>query len=327
MKKQRKNKPLILLISILILVIVVLYSGLQFLESTVLAGEEIVQPTTASKTVTSEGVSYFPRQDITVLMILGIDERGPVVASDSYNNEGECDVVMLAIFDETAETFHVLALNRDTMMEVPNLGLGGKYAGSFVEQLALSHTYGTGLEDSCENTRKAVSDFLGGITIDYYLSMNMDAIPILNDAVGGVTVSVEDDFGYVDSGIPMGEVHLMGDQALTFVQIRKDVGTQLNISRMERQRAYMNGYMEALNKQQNQSTGFVLDVYEQISPYIVSDCSANTLSNLVSRFSSYTMGEIVSPKGENVMGEEFMEFYVDEDALNELVLQLFYTEK
>ena len=85
--------------------------------------------------------------------------------------------------------------------------------------------------------------------------------------------------------------------------------------------------MEALNKKQSQSAGFVLDVYEQISPYIVSDCSANTLSNLVSRFSSYTMGEIVSPKGENVMGEEFMEFYVDEDALNELVLKLFYTEK
>lgn len=327
MNKQKKRKSPVLLLSILILIIAVLYSGLRILESTVLNKTEILETPASSKTVISDGVAYFPRQDITVFMILGIDELGPVKSSESYNNTGESDVVLLAIFDEPAKSYRILALNRDTMMDVPVLGLGGKYAGTYFEQLALSHTYGTGLEDSCENTRKAVSDFLGGIHIDYYLSMNMDAIPILNDAVGGVKVTVTDSFHDVDPSIQPGEMVLHGQQALNFVQIRKNVGSQLNISRMARQREYMDGYVEALNTKLSASSSFVFDTYEQIAPYVVSDCSVNVLSTLVSRFSEYTMEEILSPEGENVKGKQFMEFHADEDALHRLVLDLFYTKK
>ena len=212
-------------------------------------------------------------------------------------------------------------------MDVPVLGLGGKLAGTYYEQLALSHTYGSGLEDSCENTRKAVSDFLNGIHIDYYLSMNMDAIGILNDAVGGVKVNVTDDFSLVDPTIQMGEMVLQGEQALHFVRLRKDVGVQLNIARMERQRMYMEGFVNALNDQVNQNASFVLETYEQVSPYIVSDCSANTLSTLVNRFSEYTLQEIITPEGENKNGKMFMEFYVDEKKLDDLVIDLFYREK
>jgi LCP family protein required for cell wall assembly len=121
----------------------------------------------------------------------------------------------------------ILYLNRDTMVQMPVLGLGGKEAGSVRAQLALAHTYGNGLEESCENTRRTVSDFLNGISIDYYISMRMDAIAMLNDAVGGVTVLVEDDFSQVDSSIPKGLVTLRGEQALNFVRSRKDLGDQL----------------------------------------------------------------------------------------------------
>ena len=83
MNKQRKMKKPVILISILILVLVILYGGLQILESTVLVSEQPVETPHTSKTVTRGGVDYFPRQDITVLLILGIDEFGPVKASGS----------------------------------------------------------------------------------------------------------------------------------------------------------------------------------------------------------------------------------------------------
>lgn len=327
MDKRRNRKRPVLLISALILVIVVLYSGLQILESTVLSVSQPVPISQESKTITSNGVSYFPRQDITVFLILGIDEYGPVKDSGSYNNQGESDVVMLAIFDEKNQTYTVLALNRDTMVDNPVLGLGGRYAGTYFEQLALSHTYGSGLQDSCENTKKAVSDFLTGIQIDYYLSMNMDAIPILTDAVDGVRVTVADNFNDVAPTIQVGEMVLRGQQGLNFVQIRKDVGSQLNISRMERQREYMNGFTEALVRKLNSSSSFVMDTYDDIAPYVVTDCSVSTLSTLVNRFSTYTLKDIVSPEGENRQGKKFMEFYVDQEKLDALILQLFYSEK
>lgn len=325
--KIRQRIKILLVVVALILVSVTLYSGLQYLESTVLHEEQPVEETQLSKTITSNGIDYFPRQDITTLLIMGIDETGPVKDSMSYNNSGESDVVLLVIFDEIERTYNVLALNRDTMVEMPILGLAGKKAGTKVAQLALAHTYGSGLHDSCENTIETVSMLLGGDFIDYYLSMNMDAIPIVNDAVGGVRVNVTDDFSGIDSSIKMGEMTLYGQQALSFVQTRMGVGTQMNVSRMERQKEYMNGFVTAANQKLNESSSFVIDTYDRIAPYVVSDCSVNTLSALVSRFSEYSMEEILSPKGDNQKGTEFMEFYVDEEALNNLVLELFYAEK
>jgi LCP family protein required for cell wall assembly len=212
-------------------------------------------------------------------------------------------------------------------MDVHVLGLGGKDAGTIYAQLALAHTYGSGLEDSCENTVRTVSDFLYGLTVDYYISMNMDAIAILNDAVGGVTVTVEDDFSKVDSTIPMGEVTLMGEQALSFVQTRKDVSDQMNISRMNRQQEYMENFVTAFNEKVKEDDTFVLKTYEDVSPYVVSDCSINSFSAMLNRYADYTLREIVTPSGENVLTEDYMEFHVDEKALEELIMNMFYTKK
>ena len=326
MKKRKHGKDIVFLALILILVLVMLYSGLQILESTVLrpgTGEQGF----VSKTITRNGVEYFPRQDITTVLVMGIDQYGPVTDSESYNNTGAADMVMLLIFDEQTETCGALHLNRDTMLEMPVLGLGGKEAGTVYGQLALSHTYGSGLEDSCKNTCKTVSNFLYGIEIDYYVAMNMDAIAILNDAVGGVTVEVTEDFSQIDDTIGMGEVILRGQQAINFVRTRKDVGDQLNLSRIERQKDYIDGFVDALRAKLEQETAFVSTAYEEVKPYIVTDCSVNVISGMLEHYGDYEIGQVVTPEGENVLGEEYFEFYVDGEKLDELILELFYAPK
>lgn len=323
MNKRRGLSAII----ILILAVVVVYSAVQIVG--ILQTPPTVEDAnpTVSKTIVRNGVEYFPRQDITVMMLLGIDQEGPVVESHSYNNTGEADVVALAVFDETNQEYSVLMLNRDTMLEMPVLGLGGKPAGTNFGQLALAHTYGSGLEDSCENTKKAVSDLLYGINIDYYLSMNMDAIALLTDSVGGVTVEVKDDFSQVDATIPMGEVTLTGSQARNYIQGRYNVGNQLNLNRMDRHKEYMEGFMTALGEKLQASDSFVLTTYDAMADYMVTDCSATTFNSLINRYSDYSMKEILSPVGENVTGQQYMEFHIDEAALDELVLELFYSEK
>ena len=321
--RKRQNRKLILFAAVFVLVFVVICGGLLLSEPTVLPAEpEAVSG--SSKTITKNGIDYFPRQDITVILLMGIDEPGPARDSMSYNNRGEADMVVLAVIDETAPVCRMLALNRDTMMKIPILGLAGKQAGIKVAQLALAHTYGSGLEDSCENTRKAVSGFLGGITIDYYVSMNLDAVAILNDAVGGVTVTVTDDFSLVDETIRQGQMVLRGDQALSFVQTRWNVGDHLNLSRMERQKEYMENFLEALRGKTEASENFVLDTYETVAPYLVSNIPLNTLSGMVERYKDHTVTEFRSPEGENVLGEEYYEFYADPDKLEDLILELFY---
>ena len=327
MSKQKHKKDLVFLAVILILVLVMLYSGLRILESTVLHHGQTDDGTIASKTIEVDGMAYFPRQDITVVLVMGIDRFGPVEDSGYYKNTGSADVDMLLIFDQTAKMVNVLYLNRDTMLDMPVLGVGGKPAGSWFGQLALAHTYGSGLQDSCENTRTAISDFLWGLKIDYYVSMNMDAIAILNDAVGGVTVEVTDDFSQVDPTIGKGTVTLHGQQAVNFLRTRKDVGDQLNLTRIERQKTYLQGFSQALREAYENDPTFVLTVYEALAPYIVTDCSVKLISSMFEQYAAYGTGQIISPKGENVMGEEYFEFYVDEEDLKQIMLQFFYAPK
>jgi LCP family protein required for cell wall assembly len=310
---------------ILILVLVIIFSGLQILESTIFKpGAEVVAP---SKTITRDGVDYFPRQDITVMLVMGIDEFGVMQSSGSSYNSGAADMVTLLIFDEKHEQTRILTLNRDTMLDVSVLGINGRKAGTTFAQLAIAYTYGSGMEASCESTRDTVLDFLYGITIDHYVAANMDAINRMNDAVGGVTVYVEDDFSAVDPTITKGEVTLRGEQAINFVRTRKNVGDQLNISRMERHKSYASGFLKAFRQKMDQGETFALSLYETISPYIVTDCSVTVLTSMMDRYADYEIVEIVSPEGENVMGEEYFEFYVDEQKLDQLILRLFYEAK
>lgn len=311
---------------VLILALVMLYSGLQILESTVFSPVQDPEPY-VSKTIVRGDVAYYPRQDISVILVMGIDEEGPVASSGSYRNTGEADMVALVILDQAEAAYRILCLNRDMMVEMPVLGLAGKQAGTDFAQLALSHTYGSGLQDSAENTRKTVSDFLYGIRIDYYVAMNIEGIGVLTDAVGGVEVQVTDDFSLVDPTITMGRLRLDPEQAVNFVRSRKDVGTEMNLSRMDRHREYMEGLAGALAEKVEKSEGFAVDLYDRMSEYAVTDCSVNGLNGLLQRCADYELKEILSVEGENVLTEEYYEFYADEQALDAMILELFYAPK
>ena len=260
-------------------------------------------------------------------MVLGIDRFGPVASSNYYRNGGSADSIMLVVCDESNKTYSVLYLNRDTMVNMDVLGVRGEYAGTAYGQLALAHTYGTGLEDSSLNVKKTLTNFIHGMTVDYYLTMHMDAIPVLNDAVGGVTVNVKDDFSKVNPSITMGELTLKGDQVLDFVRTRKDVGDQKNVTRMERQREYVDGFLKKLMSKEQENLEFALKLYENVSPYIVTDCSAETLSGMLDRYVDFTLAEVVSPEGETAIVNGHYEFYADEEKLDELIIRLFYAPK
>ena len=327
MKKRYSLKDFCLAVILLVLVFVILYGGLQILESAVFDSPVSVSEPASTKTIVRDGVEYFPRQDVTVVMVLGIDQYGPVQSSRYHRNEGCADSIMLLIFEETEKNCRALYLNRDTMLDMDVLGIRGEYAGTAYGQLALAHTYGTGLEDSCENVKNTLMKFLRGLTVDYYVAMHMDAIPILNDAVGGVTVMVADDFSEVNPSITMGELKLQGDQVIDYVRTRKNVGDQKNVTRMERQKTYVEGFLKAFLEKGRKDPEFVLRTYEEVAPYIVTDCSATTLRGMLDRYADFTLGAVVTPEGESYVEDGHYQFHADEEKLDAMILELFYRPK
>jgi anionic cell wall polymer biosynthesis LytR-Cps2A-Psr (LCP) family protein len=149
---------------------------------------------------------------------------------------------------------------------------------------------------------------------------------MLNDAVGGVTVNVTDDFSDVDPTIQLGEMTLMGQQAIHYVQVRKDIGDQKNVSRMQRQQDYMEGFLKSFRRA-NSEESFVIETYDRVSDYIVTDFTAKSMSATLNQYSDYTLDEVVTPEGEHKIKGQHNAFYADEQKLDELILRMFYAPK
>lgn len=271
-----------------------------------------------------EGEWYTPR-DVETILVIGVDDYGEQKDYGSNINHAQADFLLLLIVDHETEQYSALQLNRDTMTEITVIGAAGDYAGTTVAQLALAHTYGSGLADSCEYTVEAVSRLLYGVEIDHYAALSMDAIGVMNDQIGGVTVTVPVDMTIYDSALAEGAtVTLNAEQAEIFVRYRKDVDDSTNLSRMKRQQIFMSAWKKAMHDKLENDSGFALEAVLSISNYLVSDMSAFELADFASAVADYADQGIQETEGENVIGDVYMEYYVDEELLYQQVIDLFY---
>lgn len=270
------------------------------------------------------GQKYALREHVETLLLMGIDSfEGESAAG--YINDDRADFLMLLLIDKDAGICTSLHIDRDTMAEIPVMGVAGQVIGTETAQLALAHTYGSGKQDSCINTVKAVSTFLYDMKIDHYMSLTMDAVQILNDGVGGVTLTVLDDMTMIDEALVKGkEVTLHGALALQYVRARAVLENSTNRSRMERQRQYMDALYQKLASKYASDTDFGLRMLLKLGDYMVSDCSATQLSDLLETASACEFVGIGTIEGESKVGEKFMEFYPDEEKLQQLIIDLFY---
>lgn len=272
--------------------------------------------------------AWYARKELETVLVMGVDKYADDAAEDGYTNQEQADFLLLLVLDRNAGVCTALPLNRDTMTEITALGLAGERTGTFTGQLALAHTYGSGGLDSARNEGRAVSALLYGTEIDHVMAFTMDAVPVLTDAVGGVPVLVEDDFSAMTDQLPMGqEVTLRGELALTFVRGRGSMGGEkTNLNRMARQNAYLQGLYRRL-QDTAQDEGFLTQLLLELSPYLDTDCTAAQLNDLYQTVVQDKLAVLDAPAGEAVVGDEFMEFHVDEDALQQTVIELFYERR
>lgn len=281
-------------------------------------------PVQAVQPIFYRGVEYRPREGLQTWLLMGIDESGEAVGTESYIGGGQADLQMLLVVDHIQKTWQVLQLNRDSMVEVPVLGVRGTVIGTEFEQLTLAHSYGDGRKRSCENTVTTVSNLFHGQKIDGYMAINMDAVAILNDLVGGVPVEITSDFSAVDPSLQEGTVvTLQAEQALTFVRARKDVEDQSNLSRMVRQRQYL----AALQKQMaQQDANFAVRAYDAIFDYMVTNMGSKTVAQIGQYMKAYTELDLLTIAGESKIEDGYVAYYLDEDSLQQTMLQLFYQQ-
>ena len=279
------------------------------------------------ETMEVDGASYRKKPGLTTVLIMGVDQESDTSASGNRNG-GQADFLRLVAIDSTAKTVFQVQIDRDTMTPITILGVLGNRSGVRTTHICLAHSFGDGGAQSCELTVEAVSNLLFGTQIDHYVAMNLDGISVLNDWVGGVTVTLEDDFSALDAAMTQGTtLTLAGEQAEIYVRRRWNIGVGTNEARMKRQQEYISLLSSKLDARLSESKEEIEDLYEALEPYLTTDMSRGRLINLLWETRDFTNAPMMEMEGIYEIGADgFMEFYADDAALKELVLELLYTQ-
>lgn len=282
----------------------------------------------AAQKLSYKGTEYPVKKHLQTVLLIGTDSieqyEEQTEGLRAFYNYNQADFLMLLVMDTDANTAQILQLNRDTMTDVPWLDVLGKYGGTEFKQLCLAFNYGDGGAKSCRNTMDAVSRLLFDAPIQSYIQVPMTVIPVLNDLVGGVPVTITDDMTVVDPAFVKGAtVWLTGAQAEKYVRARMALEDDTNLARMRRQRDYLDSFQKCAREALNTDSEFVVKLLEKLSEYLQSDLTGQQLSDLITRLDHSEVLPIRYPKGELVVGAEYYEFYVDEDSLWELVKSVY----
>ena len=277
-------------------------------------------------TIQRGDVTYRQKRNLTTILIMGIDRDSDAEEPFGFRNGGRADFLRLVVIDGAAQTVSQLAIDRDTMTPITVLGVLGNRSGTRTQQISLAHNFGDGKEQSCELTVEAVSNLLFGTPIDFYIAVSMDGIAALNDAVGGVTVTLEDDFSHLDPAMTKGTtLTLNGTQAEYFVRGRMSMSVGTNEARMARQQQYLSQVMTALARGQEKDENFAGTLFDALSPYLVTNLSRGRLINEAYAARNYEHPALYEIEGTHSIGwAGDMEFRADEESLEEVTLSLFY---
>ncbi len=278
--------------------------------------------------VSYNGKKYRYNTSVKTYLFLGIDEEGTVAESTGGFSGGQSDAMFLLVTDADNEKISVISINRNTMATVDVYDLLDNPIRQETMQICLQHAYGDGGRNSCLRAADAVSRLFYNIPINGYVSLNMDGIPILNDAVGGVTVEVMDDLKNQSLGVSLkaGEtVTLNGNEAYVYIRSRDINEFDSATRRLERQEQYLWKLFTQIQDKALTSKRSILEIHDKVEDYLVASIDFVKLAEDVSAY-EFNEEQMYSLPGETVMGEIYEEYYIDEDAFYEMMLEIFYEE-
>jgi len=270
-----------------------------------------------------KGQLYQYKKDITTILLMGVDGREKSGEGD-FNEPNQADVDVLLVLDPMTKKISMISVSRDAMCQIDIVDAAGNITGTARGQLALSYAYGDGANLSCKLTKNAVSRVFYGLPVSAYGSIYMDGIAALVDEVGGVTVTALETFDQFTEGQT---VTLTRDNTEAYIRYRDHSTAEGNNQRMERQKQVLLGMAKGLLSKVRQSPTSILNVYKAVQRNVTTDLNTASMVYLARIAAGMELNnDVIKVQGETVLGAdgEHAEFNVDETALYELILSVFY---
>lgn len=293
--------------------------------------DEQSEELTALGSLKLNGNIYSYYHDFETYLIMGTDKTG----ADSKVYQGSMsDFLMLVIVDKTDNNYSFLPINRDTMSEVRLIQDDGTGVATAELQLCTAHWYGGNAEQSCANTVESISKLFGGLKINGYYAIPMDAIPKLNHSVGGVTVTLLEDFQDIDRQMKKGETLALSDeQAYRYIHDRYGVGDEKNTSRMKRQQQYMEAFFTKAKEKAKSDKAYVGQLFREFEQTATTNLTAKKISGLTNRLIKGTQKGFFEIKGTSKIGKalgdgiDHAEFYPDKESIIDVMTKIYGLKK
>jgi len=161
------------------------------------------------------------------VLIMGVD-------TGYFDREytGRSDTMMLVTMNPNTEKTSIVSIPRDTYTDIIGEGFKDK----------INHAYAFGGTSMAMNTVQNLFD----IPVDYYISVNMESMQTIVDAIGGITVVPPLSFEHSGNTFVEGEeTHLTGEQALSYSRMRYD-DPEGDYGRQYRQRQVIEATMKQI---------------------------------------------------------------------------------
>lgn len=271
-------------------------------------------------TITVDGITYERNTDIKNVLLLGIDKSAEEIESAdiAFEAGGRADVIAILAINKKTETVDVIGISRDTMVNVDVYGKDNIFVRTANMQIALQYSVADNMKRGNWLMKNKVSEILYGLPISGTVSFTMDGISTLIEAIGGITVTMDDNYKIFDKIYTKGKtVKLNGKEAYDFIHYRDINEFGSNNIRMKRHILIMRTLASKLKDIGDSGIEMLQKVAE---PYMESDIDADTIHDIA----KYQLSDsVITLPGENREGTHD-EFYLDDIALRDIIIKTFY---
>lgn len=315
--KNKKRKRILLGILFIILLII----GFYFVEKRRLY--QAFRSEYFEKNIVYDGQNYQYNDKLLTYLVMGVDpdEEGLPLS------KGEADAIFLCVIDTVSKDISVISLNRNTMTPIDYYNDDGVYLVQEQAQLAIQHGFGSDEKQSSALQVSAVQRLLGGIPIQGYLTVDMGIIEKLNRAVDGVWVIIPEDMTLLDADFMQGrEVCLNDEQAYWYVKYREIDSFASADKRLERQEQFLYSFIHEAMDKSHEDYRFSYQLYQDCKEHIYTNLSIDRILilSMMARNCEEDKLHFYSLPGDTIMGSQWEEFYVDEEELKRMIVDLFY---
>ncbi len=261
------------------------------------------------------GNSYVYNEDLINILCIGVDK-----ANTKEHKDRQADALYLLSLDTNKKLLNVLAISRNTLADIDVYDMDNDFLGTEKAQICLSYVYGKDDKHSTLLTCEAVSRLLYDLPINAYYTVFMDAIGEIVDAVDGVEVVIPDDMTAADSNWKKGrKINLNRNNVLKFIQHRGET----HAPRLERQKLFINNFINRAKVAFKNDVTVPISLYKSIAKNSVTNIKLSEISYLATQMANARF-KMHAVSGETGFDGMYETFEVDEAALYESVLNLFY---